>query len=160
MLANENAFVIAEQFSHGKEIREQEYYFETMAMFILISKWLGQSPSHKSWISTKCKTSLEQGWPNCGSRGASDSSNLCMRLFELSENLNICFFLWFISAAKCRNIVKWYCSSQRAVQYYFCKSFQQGIIMSQKRKLQINSWFYIFTLRLFVTWVSRYAAHT
>jgi len=26
--------------------------------------------------------------------------------------------------------------------------------------MQTNSWFYIFILRLFVTWVLRYAAHT
>jgi len=30
-----------------------------------------------------------------------------MRLFELSEKLNICS-LFFISIAKCRNIVKWF----------------------------------------------------
>jgi len=34
------------------------------------------------------------------------------------------------------------------------------IMMSQERRLQINSCFYIFMLRLFVTWVLRYAAHT
>jgi len=32
--------------------------------------------------------------------------------------------------------------------------------MSQKRRLQLNLWFWIFMLRLFVTWVLRYAAHT
>jgi len=33
-----------------------------------------------------------------------------LRLFELSEKLYICF-LFFISIAKCRNVVKWYCGS-------------------------------------------------
>ena len=51
-----------------------------------------------------------QGWPNCGSGDAYGSSNLCMRLLELSEKLYICS-LFFISIAKCRNIVKWYCGS-------------------------------------------------
>jgi len=32
--------------------------------------------------------------------------------------------------------------------------------MSQKRRSQINPYFQIFTLWLFVTWVLRYAAHT
>jgi len=36
---------------------------------------------------------LSQGWPNCG------SSNLCMRLFELSEKLYICL-LFFIFVCK------------------------------------------------------------
>jgi len=44
---------------------------------------------------------LEQGWPNYGSQAACNSSNLCMRLFELSEKLYICF-LFFISIAKRR----------------------------------------------------------
>jgi len=35
------AFVIAGQFTRGKEIREHEYYFETMTMLILIGKRLG-----------------------------------------------------------------------------------------------------------------------
>ena len=39
--------VIAGQSSRGKEIREQEYYYETIAMLILIGKKLGQSPSRK-----------------------------------------------------------------------------------------------------------------
>ena len=33
-----------------------------------------------------------------------------LRLFTLSEKVYICF-LFFISIAKCRNIVKWYCSN-------------------------------------------------
>jgi len=47
VLAKEIVFVIAGQFSHGKETREQEYYYETIAMLILIGKRLGQSPSRK-----------------------------------------------------------------------------------------------------------------
>jgi len=42
---------------------------------------------------------LKGNRPNCG------SSNLCMRPFELSKKLYICF-LFVISIAKCRNIVK------------------------------------------------------
>jgi len=57
---------------------------------------------------TKPKILIGQGWPNCGSRAACGSSNLCMRLFELSEKLYICF-LFIISIAKCGYIVKWYC---------------------------------------------------
>jgi len=33
-------------------------------------------------------------------------------------------------------------------------------MLSQKRKLQINSCFGIFMLRLFAAWVLRYVAHT
>jgi len=47
VLAKEIVFVIAGQFSRGKEIREQEYYYETIAMLILIGKRLGQTPSRK-----------------------------------------------------------------------------------------------------------------
>jgi len=42
---------------------------------------------------------------------------------------------------------------------YFCKMLQKNM-MSQKLSLQINSCIKIFMLRLFVTWVLRYAAHT
>ena len=42
MLAKEIVFVIAVQFSRGKEIREQGYYYETIAMSIQIGKRLGQ----------------------------------------------------------------------------------------------------------------------
>jgi len=45
--AKEIVFVIAGQSSHDKEIREQEYYSETIAMLILIGKRLGQSLSCK-----------------------------------------------------------------------------------------------------------------
>jgi len=48
------------------------------------------------------------------------------QLFELSKKMYICS-LFFISIAKCRNIVKWYCGNQRAVQYYFWKSFQKDL---------------------------------
>jgi len=47
VLAKEIALVIARQFSPGKGIREQEYYYETMALLILIGKRLGQRPSRK-----------------------------------------------------------------------------------------------------------------
>jgi len=47
VLVTEIVFVIAGQFSRGKEMRKQEYYYETIAMLILIGKWLGQSPSSK-----------------------------------------------------------------------------------------------------------------
>jgi len=49
VLAKEIVFVIAAagQFSCGKEIMEQEYYYATIAMFILIGKRLDQSPSRK-----------------------------------------------------------------------------------------------------------------
>jgi len=55
VLAKEIVFVIPGQFSRGKEIREQEYCYETNNMLILIGKRLGQSPSRKYWSSTKCK---------------------------------------------------------------------------------------------------------
>jgi len=47
--------VIAGQFSRGKELREQEFYYETIALLILVGKKLAQSPSHKYQSSTKCK---------------------------------------------------------------------------------------------------------
>jgi len=40
---------------------------------------------------------------------------------------NIYLFIFFSSIAKSRNIVKWYCGSLRAVQYYLCKSFQKEL---------------------------------
>jgi len=52
------AILIAGQFSRGKETREQEFYYKTMALLILINKRLGQSLSRKSWCSTKCKALL------------------------------------------------------------------------------------------------------
>jgi len=48
LLRREIAFMISGQFSRGKEIREQEHYYETMAMMILIGERLGQSSSRKS----------------------------------------------------------------------------------------------------------------
>jgi len=51
VLGKEIAFVIAAfavQFSRGKEIREKEYYYVTMAVLIMIGKKLGQSSSRKS----------------------------------------------------------------------------------------------------------------
>ena len=47
--------MIAGQFSRGKELREHEFYYETIALLILVGKKLGQSPSHKYRSSTKCK---------------------------------------------------------------------------------------------------------
>jgi len=49
------------QFSRGKEIREQEFYYETIALLILIGKSPGQSPSRKYRSSTKsfCLVSTE-----------------------------------------------------------------------------------------------------
>jgi len=49
--------------------------------------------------------------------------------FELSEKLHICFLV-FISIAKCRHFVKWYCDTYYLVcctVLYFCKSFQKEI---------------------------------
>jgi len=43
LLRREIAFVISGQFSRGKEIREQEHYYETLAMMILTGERLGQS---------------------------------------------------------------------------------------------------------------------
>jgi len=42
-----DCWVIAGQLSAGKELREQEYYYETIAMLVPISKRLGQSPSRR-----------------------------------------------------------------------------------------------------------------
>ena len=50
-----------------------------------------------------------------------------------------CIFFLFFSIANCRNIVKCYCGSCRAVQYCVCKSFQKEL-MSQNI-LQINPCF-------------------
>ena len=47
--------MIAGQFSRGKELREQEFYYETIALLILVGKKLGESPSRKYRCSTKCK---------------------------------------------------------------------------------------------------------
>jgi len=58
--------------------------------------------------------------------GQTASLRTCMRLSELSEKWYICFS-FFNSIAECRNIVKWYCGSSRAVQYYFCKTFQKEL---------------------------------
>jgi len=51
----EIVFIIAGQFSCGKEIREQEFYYETIALLILVCRRLGQSPSRKYRSSTKCE---------------------------------------------------------------------------------------------------------
>ena len=64
--------------------------------------------SHASWIITErvlsqAQERLDQGWPNCGSRAACG----CL---SFPKNLYICF-IFFISIAKCRNVVKWYCGS-------------------------------------------------
>jgi len=48
VLAEEIVFVIAGQFSRGKETMEHEYYYATIAMLILIGKRLGQYPSRKN----------------------------------------------------------------------------------------------------------------
>jgi len=45
-------FVIVGQFSRG---REEEFYYETIALLFLVGKRLGQSPSRKHRSSTKCK---------------------------------------------------------------------------------------------------------
>ena len=44
--------MIAGQFSRGSE---QEFYYETIPLLILVGKRLGQSPSRKNRSSTKCK---------------------------------------------------------------------------------------------------------
>jgi len=54
--------------------------------------------------------SILQEWPN------RECSNLCMWLFELSKNWYICF-IFFISIAKCTNVVKSYCDSLHAVHF-------------------------------------------
>jgi len=48
MLTKATAFVIAEQFSRGKETREQYYNYERIALLIPIDKRLGQSPARES----------------------------------------------------------------------------------------------------------------
>jgi len=48
VLTKATAFVIAEQFSRGEEIREQYYYYERIAWLIPIDKRLGQSPERES----------------------------------------------------------------------------------------------------------------
>jgi len=47
--------VIAGEFSSGKEIREQEFYYETIVLLILVGNRVGQSPSRKYRSSTECK---------------------------------------------------------------------------------------------------------
>jgi len=61
VLANEWDHVCdcwAEGISSGKEIREQEFYYETIALLILVGKRLGESPSRKYRNSTKFKALL------------------------------------------------------------------------------------------------------
>jgi len=48
-------------------------------------------------MSNPVSNPIGQGWPNCGSPAACSSSNLCMRLFELSKKLHICFLFPFQS---------------------------------------------------------------
>jgi len=64
VLAKASAFVIrslnmsnAGQFSRGKEIMEQWYYYEGIAVLILFDNrgWVRKSPTRKSWSSTECK---------------------------------------------------------------------------------------------------------
>jgi len=62
MLAKEVVFAIAGQFSRGKEIREQEYYYETIVLLILIGKRLGQSPLREHRSSTKCEALFSFEW--------------------------------------------------------------------------------------------------
>jgi len=38
LLSKDTVFVIAGQFSRGNEIREQEFYYETIALLILVNK--------------------------------------------------------------------------------------------------------------------------
>jgi len=78
---------------------------------------------------TRDKTiyALWQGWPNCGSRAACGSSNLCMLLFDLFEKLYLCS-LFFISITKRRNIVKCYCRTVLLLQVV-----PKRIMMSQKQ---------------------------
>jgi len=80
-----------------------------------------------------------------GQTAARCSSKL--RLSELSENLYICF-LSFISIVKCRNIAKWYCGSYSVPYSVTFASRYKKIITLQKRRLQINSCFSIFMMRL------------
>ena len=47
--------MIAGQFSRGKELREHEFYYETIPLLILVGQMLGQSPSRKYRSSTKCE---------------------------------------------------------------------------------------------------------
>jgi len=48
VLTKATAFVIAEQFTRGKEIREQWHYYERIALLMPIDKRLGQSPARGS----------------------------------------------------------------------------------------------------------------
>jgi len=45
-----------------KQIKEQEYYYETIAMLIPIGTRLGQSPSRKYWSSVKRKALFSLDW--------------------------------------------------------------------------------------------------
>jgi len=58
-------FVIAGQFTCEKEIREQEFYYETKALLILVGNRLGQSgqsPSRKYQSSRKCEALISFSW--------------------------------------------------------------------------------------------------
>jgi len=68
---------------------------------------------------------IGHGWPNCKLQLVSH-----MRFFKpLHESLWVFqkIIFVFISTAKCRNIVKWYCGYLCAIQYYFCKSIQKQL---------------------------------
>ena len=48
VLTKATAFVNAEQFSRGEEIREQKHYYERIALLIPIDKNLGKRPARES----------------------------------------------------------------------------------------------------------------
>jgi len=51
--------------------------------------------------STSYKYTIKQGWLNCSSRAACGSSNLCMRLYDLSKNyIIVLYFLFLLQSAK------------------------------------------------------------
>jgi len=67
------------------------------------------------------------------------------------------FFYFYCKVQKCYKMELWQLAWRTVL---LLQVVPKRIMMSQKRRLQINSCFYIFMLRLFVTWFLRYAAHT
>jgi len=100
----------------GKEIILLSPLLMTTILCVL---WSGHS--FRRYVQSKWLTE-----PKCMPLSANCGSwNLCMRLFKLFEKLYICFF---ISIAKCRNIVKCYCRTVLLLQIV-----PKRIMMSQKQ---------------------------
>ena len=78
------------------KFRRHQQFFNSSYFYndAINARWREVSKLNRPKFSLACHW-IRQGWPNCG------SSNIYMQLFELSEK-----YIFFISVAKCINIVK------------------------------------------------------